>query len=142
MRLRDPRTQILVFSMHDSSAIVTSAFEAGASGYLLKDCPSEELPRAVDQVRAGKPYVSHRIAVQFALRRSKSQPDALTSLTQREIKTLTLLAQGRRYDLIAAELGVSYKTVVNTSYQLRMKLGVRSLPELILKAIELLPRRT
>jgi two-component system, NarL family, invasion response regulator UvrY len=142
IRLRDSRTQILVFTMHDNSANVTSALEAGASGYLLKDCPSEELARAVEQLRAGKPYISHRVAIEVALRQSKSEPDALASLTQREIQTLTLLSQGRRYDLIATELGVSYKTVVNTSYQLRSKLGVRSLAELILKAIELLPRRT
>jgi two-component system, NarL family, invasion response regulator UvrY len=142
IRLRDSRTQILVFSMHDNSAIVTSALEAGASGYLLKDGPSEELATAVEQVRAGKPYLSHRVAIEVALQHTSSPPDALASLTQREIQTLTLLSQGRRYDVIAADLGVSYKTVVNTTYQLRSKLGVRSLPELILKAIELLPRRT
>ena len=142
IRLRDSRTQILVFSMHDDPAIVTSALEAGASGYLLKDCASDELARAVEQVRAGKPYLSHRVAIQVALRQSNPQPDSLANLTQREIQTLTLLSQGRSYDLIAAELGVTYKTVVNASYQLRLKLGVRSLPELILKAIELFPRRT
>ena len=139
IRLRDPRTQILVFSAHDNPAIMTSALEAGASGYLLKDSASEELARAVEQVRAGKPYLSHRVAIQVALRQSNPQPNALANLTQREIQTLTLLSQGRSYDLIAAELGISYKTVVNTSYRLRLKLGVRSLPELILKAIELLP---
>jgi two-component system, NarL family, invasion response regulator UvrY len=142
MRLRDSRTPILVFSMHDDPAIVTSALEAGASGYLLKDCASEELARAVEQVRGDQLYLSHRVAIQLALRQSKPQPDALANLTQREIQTLTLLSRGRSYDLIAAELGVSYKTILNTSYQLRSKLGARSLPELILKAIELVPRRT
>ena len=139
IRLRDPRTQILVFSAHDNPAIMTSALEAGASGYLLKDSASEELARAVEQVGAGKPYLSHRVAIQVALRQSNPQPNPLANLTQREIQTLTLLSQGRSYDLIAAELGVSYKTVVNTSYRLRLKLKVQSLPELILKAIELLP---
>ena len=52
IRLRDLRTQILVFSMHDNPAIVTSVLEAGASGYLLKDSASEELARAVEQARA------------------------------------------------------------------------------------------
>jgi two-component system, NarL family, invasion response regulator UvrY len=142
IRLRDSRTQILVFSMHDNAAIVTSALEAGASGYLLKDCAPEELVRAVEQVRTGKPYLSHRVAIEVAPRQSNRQPDSLAHLTQREIRTLMLSSQGRSYDLIAAELGVTYKTVVNTSYQLRLKLAVRSLPELILKAIELLPQRT
>ena len=141
IRLRDSRTQILVFSMHDNPAFVTSALEAGASGYLLKDSPSEELPRAVEQVLAGKPYLSHQVAIRVALQHTNPQPDPVANLTQREIQTLILLSQGRSYTLIAAELGVTYKTVVNTSYQLRMKLGVRSLPELIRKAIEILPGR-
>jgi two-component system, NarL family, invasion response regulator UvrY len=138
MRVRDSRTQILVFSMQDNPAIMTSALEAGASGYLLKDSPSEELARAIEQVREGKPYLSYRVAIQVALWRSNPQPDPLADLTQREIQTLTLLSQGRSYALIAAELGVRQKTVVDMSSQLRLKLGVRSLPELVLKAIELL----
>ena len=141
IRLRDPRTQILVFSAHDNPAIVTSALEAGASGYLLKDSAPEELARAVEQVRTGKPYLSHQVAIQVALQHSNPVPDPFANLTQREIQTLTLLSQGRSYDLIAAELGVSHKTVLNTSSQLRLKLGVRSLPELILKAIQLLSGR-
>jgi two-component system, NarL family, invasion response regulator UvrY len=138
MHVRDSRTQILVFSMDDSPAVMTSALAAGASGYLLKDSPYEELARAIEQVCAGKPYLSHQVAVQVALWRINPQPDPLAGLTQREIQTLTLLSQGRSYALIAAELGVRHKTVVDMSSQLRLKLGVRSLPELILKAIELL----
>jgi two-component system, NarL family, invasion response regulator UvrY len=141
MRSRDSRPQILVFSMHDNPAIVMSALEAGASGYLLKDSPPEELARAVEQVHAGKPYLSHQVAIQVALRRSNPQPDPLANLTQREIQTLTRLSQGQSYALIAAELGVTHKTIINTSYRLRLKLGVRSLPELIRKAIEILPGR-
>jgi two-component system, NarL family, invasion response regulator UvrY len=140
MRLRDSRTQILVFSMHDNPAIATSALDAGASGYLLKDSPPEELAIAVEQVRVGKPYLSHQVAIQVALRYSRPHTDPFANLTQRELRTLTLLSQGQSYDLIATELGVTYKTVVNTSHRLRLKLGVRSLPELIRKAIELLPR--
>jgi two-component system, NarL family, invasion response regulator UvrY len=133
-----PRTRILVFSMHDDPAVVTSALEAGASGYLLKDEPSEELVKAVEQVRAGMSYLSHQLAVRVVLLRKSPRPDPLADLTQRQIETLTLLSQGKPYGLIAAELGVSYKTVVNTSYQLRLKLSVGSLPELIRKAVELL----
>jgi two-component system, NarL family, invasion response regulator UvrY len=141
MSARDSRTQILVFSMHDNPAVVTSALEAGASGYLLKDSASEELARAIEQLRAGKLYLSHRVAIQVALWRSNPQPDPFSDLTQREIQTLTLLSQGRSYALIAVELGVRRRTVVDMSSQLRLKLGVRSLPELILKAIELLSGR-
>jgi DNA-binding CsgD family transcriptional regulator len=54
---------------------------------------------------------------------------------------LTLLVQGKRYALIAEELGITYKTVVNITSRLRLKLGVSSLPELIRKAVELLSER-
>jgi len=141
MRVRDSRTQILVFSAHDNPAIMTSALEAGASGYLLKDSASEELARAIEQVRAGKPYLSRRVAIEVALWRSNPQPDPFADLTQREIQMLTLLSQGRSYALIATELGLRRRTVIDMSSQLRLKLGVRSLPELILKAIELLSGR-
>jgi two-component system, NarL family, invasion response regulator UvrY len=138
LRLGDSRTPILVFSMQDNPAIVMSALEAGASGYLLKDSPSEELAGAIAQIRTGKPYLSHQVAIRVALWRSNPHPDPLADLTQREMQTLTLLSRGRSYALIAAELGVRPRTVVDMSSQLRLKLGVRSLPELILKAIELL----
>jgi two-component system, NarL family, invasion response regulator UvrY len=141
IRLRDSRTQILVFSMHDDPAIATSALEAGASGYLLKDAPPKELAKAVEQVRAGKPYLSRRVVIQVALRRSNPQPDPFANLTQREIQTLILLSQRRSYSFIAAELGVRHKTVVNMSYHLRLKLGGRSLPELIRKANDILAGR-
>jgi two-component system, NarL family, invasion response regulator UvrY len=73
--------------------------------------------------------------------RKNPQLDPLTDLTRRQIQTLTLLSQGKPYGLIARELGVSYKTVVNITYQLRLKLGVGTLPELIRKAVELLVKR-
>jgi len=67
-----------------------------------------------------------------------TRPDPLSDFTQREIAVLTLLVQGKRYALIAEELGISYKTVVSITSRLRLKLGVSSLPELMRKAVELL----
>jgi two-component system, NarL family, invasion response regulator UvrY len=81
IRSRDSRAQILVFSMHDNPAIVTSVLEAQGSGDLLKDCASEELATAVEQVLAGKPYPRDRVAIQVALRHGNPQPDVLANLT-------------------------------------------------------------
>jgi two-component system, NarL family, invasion response regulator UvrY len=136
-----PHTQILVFSASDDPALVSSALEAGALGYLLKNAVAEELVKAVVQVRAGKPYLSHQLAVGVAVLGKNPQLDPLADLTRRQIQTLTLLSQGKPYGLIARELRVSYKTVVNITYQLRLKLGVGTLPELIRKAVELLIKR-
>lgn len=139
IRSKDAATGILVFSMHSDPRIVASALEAGASGYLLKDTSLEELVKAVDRVQSGAPYVNHELAVQVALLRKSPQPNPLAGLTPRERQVLTLLSEGKPYGLIAERLQVSYKTVVNICYRLKQKLGVTSLPELIRKAVELLP---
>jgi two-component system, NarL family, invasion response regulator UvrY len=133
---RDSRTRILAFCMGSDLAVVTSALEAGASGCLLKDSPSEELVKAVERVRAGMSYLSHELATQAILRAKSSPHDQLSNLTPREIETLTLLSQGKPYGLTADELEVSYKTVVNITHRLRLRSGVSSLPELIRKAVE------
>jgi DNA-binding NarL/FixJ family response regulator len=132
------RTRTLIFSMNDDPAVVTTALEAGASGYLLKDSPSEELVKAVERVRAGMPYLSHQLVTQIVFQGERLRPEPLSNFARREIEVLTLLVQGKRYALIAEELGISYKTVVNIISRVRLKLGVSSLPELIRKAVELL----
>ena len=124
--------------MHRDPIIVARALEAGATGYVLKDTSSEELLKAFDKVRAGKPYLSDDLAMQVALVHSSSRQNPLADLTPRELQTLSLLAEGKPYGQIAEELSVSYKTVVNLSSQLKQKLDVRNLPELIRSAVQLL----
>jgi two-component system invasion response regulator UvrY len=138
MRAHDPRTRILVFSMHNDPMIAARALEAGASGYVLKDASPDELVEAFRKVRAGTPYLSGDMAMQVALVRTGARRNPLADLTPRELETLSLLAQGKPYGEIAEELGVSYKTVVNTASQLKQKLDARNLPELIRLAVQLL----
>jgi len=139
IRARDHGTRILVFSMHADPIIVARALEAGATGYLLKDTSPEELVQAFEKVRAGKPYLSPDVATQVALSATGVRRDPLAQLTPRELQALALLAEGKSYGIIASELGVSYKTVVNLCYQLKQKLGLRTLPELIRAATQLVP---
>ena len=137
MHSHDPRTRILVFSMHSDPIIAARALEAGATGYVLKDTAAAELMEAFDKVRAGTPYLSNDLAMQVALIRTGVRRDPLADLTPRELQTLSLLAQGKAYGRIADELGVSYKTVVNACSQLKQKLNARNLPELIRRAVQL-----
>jgi two-component system, NarL family, invasion response regulator UvrY len=139
VRDSDPRARILVFSMHGDAAIVARALAAGATGYLLKDTSPDEMVAAVRKVAAGIPHLSEALAVQVALAGTGAARSPLATLTPRELETLSLLARGMSYALIAEELGVSYKTVVNVSYQLKQKLDVRTLPELIRACVQLLP---
>ena len=139
IKAHDPRTRILVFSMHSDPIVVTRALQAGATGYVLKDTSSDELIKAFDKVRMGNPYLSGDLAMQVALVGTGVNRDPLADLTARELQTLGLLATGKPYGRIADELGVSYKTVVNTSSQLKQKLNAKNLPDLIRLAVQLLP---
>jgi DNA-binding NarL/FixJ family response regulator len=123
--------------MHSDPMIAARALEAGANGYVLKDAPPDELIKAFETVRSGAPYLSGDMAMQVAMVRT-GRRDRLADLTPRELETLTLLAQGKPYGQIADELGVSYKTVVNMSSQLKQKLDARNLPDLIRLAVQLL----
>ncbi|XUM19614.1 response regulator transcription factor [Bradyrhizobium oligotrophicum S58] len=137
MRSHDPHARILVFSMHADPRIVRSAIDAGASGYLLKDAPPHELPKALEQVRAGGTYLDPQLATRIALLRADPGGMAAPALTPRERQALALLAQAKSYQVIADHLGISYKTVINLTYRLRQKLGARSLPDLVRLAVEM-----
>ena len=75
IRAHDPRTRILVFSMHSDPIIVARALEAGATGYVLKDTSSDELVKAFEKVRSGTPYLSGDMAMQVALVRTGVQQE-------------------------------------------------------------------
>ena len=137
LKALSPRIRILVFSMHSDPIIVARALEAGATGYVLKDTSSEDLLRAFEMVQSGSPYLSHELAVKVALTHTRAPQNPLADLTPRELQTLSLLAEGKNYGRIAEELNVSYKTVVNISYQLKQKLDASNLSELIRSAVQL-----
>ncbi|EHK52993.1 response regulator transcription factor [Allomesorhizobium alhagi] len=136
MRLHDKRMPILAFSMHSDPVIVSRALKAGATGYVLKDAGPRDFLDAFESVRRHKPYLGHEMAMQVAMLGSAGHDSPLAETTSRELQTLALLAEGKPYAQIASDLGVSYKTVVNISSQLKSKLGARNLPELIKLAVQ------
>ena len=139
LRVHDKRTPVLVLSMHSDPVIVRRALSVGANGYILKDTSSEEFIQALRQVRDGQHYLSHELASQIAFMEARGSQSPLNAMTLRELQTLSLIAEGKPYIAIAEELHVSYKTVVNTCAQLKSKLGVRTLPELMRIGIQHLP---
>jgi two-component system, NarL family, invasion response regulator UvrY len=141
LRLRDRQIPLLVFTMHSDPIVVSHALELGATGYVLKDAPTEEFLKAFLKVREGKPYLSYELASDVAFRQAREKTNPLRSLTVRELQTLTLIAEGKTYGVIAEHLNVSYKTVANTCTQLKAKLGVHTLPELMRLAIKHFPPR-
>jgi DNA-binding NarL/FixJ family response regulator len=129
-----PHAAILVFSVHADPIIIDAAIAAGATGYLTKDAPLEELSEAIAQVRSGRPYLDRQLSARVAIRRAEL---TMATLTTRERQVLSLFADGKTHSIIADELGITDKAVTNTTYSLRRKLGVKDVPELVQKAVEL-----
>jgi two-component system invasion response regulator UvrY len=134
----DRQARVLVLSMHSDPIIVSRALHAGAMGYIIKDTATEDLVRAIECVLSGQKYLSDELARKMAFAGIGVTGGPLADLTPRELQTLGLLAEGKAYGSIAADLNVSYKTVVNTCWQLRQKLEARNLPELVRTAVQLL----
>ncbi len=142
LRIHDKHTPILVLTMHEDPMIASQSLRLGANGYILKDTSSVDIIKALQMVKQGKPFLSHAIASSIAVMETKGRTNPLSGMTLRELQTLELIAQGKQYAAIADELHVSYKTVANTCSQIKGKLGVKSLPELMRIAIDHLPEVT
>ncbi len=134
-----PGTRVLALSMHSDKRFVAQALNAGASGYLLKDCALEELIRAINVVIAGQVYLSPGIA-ETVVNTYVRHPEALrlttlSTLTPREREVLQLVAEGRSSKTIAETLNVSSKTVEFHRQQIMHKLKIDNVAGLIKYAI-------
>jgi len=134
-----PGVKVIALSMHSDRRFVLGMLEAGASGYLMKDCAFDELAKAVRSVATGQTYLSPSIAdvlVKGYLDKVNEKISAARSpLTEREREILQLLAEGRSSKEIAAHLGVSVKTVETHRRNMMQKLNMRSVAELTKYAI-------
>jgi len=134
-----PAIRILALSMHDDRRFVMKMLEAGAKGYLLKDCAIKELVKAIRVVLANRIYLSSGVAdllEQDSLASATSnEPSALQTPSPREREVLQLLAEGGSSHRIAESLHISIKTVETHRGQLMAKLKVRSVAELTKYAI-------
>jgi two-component system, NarL family, invasion response regulator UvrY len=131
----DKSSKILVLSMHSEPVYAARALRVGARGYVSKSASADEFVDAVRQVGKGGRYIEREIAAELAVGRF-SRIDPLDQLTTREIDILRLLGEGKSYTQIAAVLGVSYKTIANSSSVIREKLAVESTADLIRLSIE------
>jgi DNA-binding NarL/FixJ family response regulator len=133
--------RVLMLTTFDLDEYVYEALRAGASGFLLKDVPAEQLASGVRLVAQGEallaPSVTRRLIQEFAQRSRPTQSDAaLDELTPRELEVLKLVARGRSNAEIADALVVSTTTVKTHVARLLMKLGVRDRVQLVVLAYE------
>ncbi|MFF2556127.1 response regulator [Nocardia sp. NPDC058058] len=123
-------TRVLVLTTYDSEAGLSRALAAGASGFLLKSLPPEDLVAAIRVAVRGDavidPSMTRRLAPRFATELAPpAEPPELAQLTAREREVLLLVADARSNYEIAAELGVGEETVKTHVSRILAKLGVR-----------------
>ncbi|WP_354687250.1 response regulator transcription factor [Cupriavidus necator] len=131
---RYPELAVLIVSMHDNLEYVRQAVRAGARGYVLKDAPADELMAAIQSVLAGRVFYSARIARGMA----EQSPGPLDALTRRERDILGCIGRGMANKEIAAQLGVSVRTVETHRLNLKRKLGIEGRAGLVKYAVETL----
>ncbi len=138
------KTRIIGLSMHADVSYVRNMLQAGASGYMLKDCAYDELSTAIRMVSANQTYLSPQIADVIAkdyLRHLSSPKESheddspAAELSSREREVLQLIAEGKPTREIAEILNVSIKTVETHRKQIMNKLNMHSIAELTKYAI-------
>jgi DNA-binding NarL/FixJ family response regulator len=140
--LEETACRVLMLTTFDSDEYVYAALRAGASGFLLKDAPSEQLVGAVRSVASGDalidPAITRRLITHFvqAARPDPVDPPQLAALTPRERDVLRLVAQGLSNAEIAAELVVEESTVKTHVSRILMKLALRDRVQAVVIAYE------
>ena len=134
--------RVIVLTTFDLDEHVHAALRAGASGFMVKDGPAEEMLTAVRVVAAGEsllsPSVTRRVIAELVSHPEPSErrPPGLAELTPREDEVLRLLARGRSNAEIADELVVSHETVKSHVARILMKLGARDRVQAVIAAYE------
>jgi DNA-binding NarL/FixJ family response regulator len=137
----EPHIRVVILTTFERDEYVFEALQSGASGFLLKNAPPEELLHAVRVVAAGDallaPSVTRTLIAQFARRPARPDTGArLDTLTEREREVLVMLARGKSNAELAAELVVSEGTVKTHVSSVLGKLGVRDRVQAVVLAYE------
>ncbi|WNR44219.1 response regulator transcription factor [Paenibacillus roseipurpureus] len=131
-----PDVAILILTMHDDDEYLFRAIHVGASGYILKSAPHDELLTAIRSVAAGNAYLyptaTKRLMNEYMDRiKHGDNVDTYGSLSEREKEALALIAKGFSNKEIAEQLIISVKTVESHKSNIMEKLGLRTRPELV-----------
>ena len=127
------RARVLVLTTYDSDSDVVPALEAGATGYLLKDTPRDELVRAIRAAARGEAVLAPSVATRLV---SQLRAPAQDALSERELEVLTLIAQGETNRGAAARLFISEATVKTHLLHIYAKLDVNDRAAAVAAAYE------
>jgi DNA-binding NarL/FixJ family response regulator len=133
-----PDTKVLILSAHGDDAYVEQVAALGAAGFLLKQTSSHDLAAAIREVQKGNTFFTPSISKRVKVRRQKSLDRGEKGgnrLSPRELEVLQLIAEGKPNKQVAAELGVSFKTVDKHRQHLMAKLNIHDVAGLTRYAI-------
>lgn len=138
LRSRMPTAKIIVLTMHRETELAVEALRSGASGYLLKVSPAEELVTAIRQVAQGRVYITtllSRDLISLLIDAGGRAGEDKSPLTLRQREVLQLIAEGQTMKEIAATLQISPRTAESHKYDIMQTLSVNTTAELIQYAI-------
>jgi DNA-binding NarL/FixJ family response regulator len=142
LRKDRPETKVIFLSMYDDEDYLSECMSMGASGYILKDSPAEQLLTALREVHRGGSYLSPRLLTRLVDDfRNNGQagmvrPPRFGTLTKREREILKMLAEGRSVKEIAGNFDLSVKTIEAHKFNLMRKLDIHNKAQLVQYAIQ------
>ncbi len=131
IKKRHPATKVLILSMYDNQEYVSSSLRMGASGYVLKEAPSQDIISAIDVLAVGGRFYSGDVAHKLAQEETEEG-----ELTPRERQVLLMMAQGLNNKAMARELAISVRTVETYRLNIRRKLDIEKPADLVKRAME------
>ena len=134
-----PELKIIAVSMHSDRQFVKGILEAGADGYLLKNCTYRQLIDAIQSVKSGKKYLSDDITemiIKGYLDPAETEMESYTELSEREMEILKLYAEGKSTREISEKLFISVKTVGTHKQHILEKLGLKNNADMVKYAIK------
>ncbi len=128
---------VIFLTMHADKRLLTEAFRAGASGYVLKQSAGDELIHAIQHVIAGNKYISPQLSTDNQTGGGGVEDRQSKNLTPRQREVLQLVIEGLTMKEIARKLGISTRTAESYKYDMMSELGVTTTAELIQYAVKL-----
>jgi len=135
-RVRD--TQVVMLTMHADEELIVKAVRAGAAGYLVKDCTTEEVARTVRMAANGETAISTELAeAMLDQAQTLDTGHADEIISKREIEVLQLIAEGASTPEVAEQLYISVKTVKNHLASIYQKLDSRDRTQAVVRAVKM-----
>jgi DNA-binding NarL/FixJ family response regulator len=139
IRKHDPDVHIVMLTMHADQEVLSAAIRAGATGYLVKDCSTEEIASAVRMAASGETALSPQLAASMLdeVRKLDRPAGDEQVITRREEEVLQLIADGCSTPEVAEKLFISQKTVKNHLASIYQKLDARDRTQAVLQAVRM-----